>query len=211
MKKIITLLLALCISASTFAAVELTKKQQKQVDKETKALLKNYTKNNWTIFASTSSLEKALSKHLTKLATLDENGYEVVGTADNFKSKNLGHQTAIHNACVIYAGQAGSDVRGRTVTDIIGNASVTAEEADNFYAVYERNIEREIRSEMKESFSIIRETSPGVYEMQSFFIIDREAASKARAHAAQLAMEEVGIPKEHHEKMKSFVRAAFDR
>lgn len=211
MKKLVMLMMALCMAIGTFAAPELTKKQQKQVNKEVKAKMKEFKKDKWKVFGSSSTLENALNKHISTLTALDENGYEVVGTAGNFKSKNVGHQQAINSACVIYAGQAGSSLRGMTTADIKGNGSDLNDEFEHFYAAYQRNVEREIRSEMQESFSIIRETAPGIFELQTYFIINQDAAALARQRAAEAALNESEIAEEHAGKISDFVRKAFER
>lgn len=80
-----------------------------------------------------------LLKHYEKLNSDDgNNAYEVVGTASNFISKNVGHQAAVNNACNNYARQAGSIVKGRIVCDMSANSTDGDEEFEHFYAAYER-------------------------------------------------------------------------
>lgn len=211
MKKLIMMLTALCLTFGASAATELTKKQQKQVNKEVKAKMKEYKKEGWKVFGTTRTLETLLEKHISTLVGLDEDGYEQVGTASNFKSKSVGHQQAVNNACIEYAGKAGSTVRGMTTADVKGNGSDADDEFEHFYAAYQRNVEREIKSEMSETFSIIRETTPGAYEMQAFFIVSESAAAKARIRAAEQAMKETEVAQEHSDKISDFVRKAFER
>ncbi len=205
------LVMAMCLTFGAYAATELTKKQQKQVNKEVKAKMKEYKKEGWKVFGSTRTLDSVLKKHLTSLETLGEDGYEQVGIAGNFKSKSVGHQQAVNNACIEYAGKAGSAVRGLTTSDVKANGSDENDEFEHFYAAYQRNVEREIKNEMNESFSIIRETSPGRYEMQTFFIVSESAAAKARVRAAEQAMKETEVSQAHATKISDFVRKAFER
>ncbi len=211
MKKIMMLLVAVCTILGTAVAEPLTKQQQKQVQKEAKAKLKEYKKDNWKIFGSTRTLESALTDHYTKLTAMGEDGYEIMGTSSNFKSKNIGHQQAVNNACVNYSNEAGSTLKGRVVSDMAANGSdeTAAEEFDHFYGAYERLVEKEIKNEMKESFSVIRDLGNGVYEMQTFFIVNENAASKARVKALENAMKESEAAQRHASTISDFVRKGF--
>ncbi|MDE6119694.1 MAG: hypothetical protein K2F82_07495 [Muribaculaceae bacterium] len=210
MKKFMLLLMTLCITLGA-SATELTKQQQKQINKETKAKLKEYKKEGWKIFGSSSTLEGALNKHYTTLISMAEDGHEVVGVAGNFKSKNIGHQQAVNNACVNYSNEAGSTLKGRVVSDMAANGSdeSAAEEFDHFYAAYERLVEKEIKNEMSESFSIIRDMGNGVFEMQTFFIVNESAASKARIRAMENALKESEAAQRHASSISDFVRKGF--
>lgn len=211
MRKFITMAMALCVVAmSAFAAAEPTKKQQSLIKKEVKAKLKELKKGDWAIFGSARTLEKALTEHISALIT-NEEAYEVSGFANNFTSKNVGHLQAVNNACISYAGMASSSIKGMDVTDMKSNSTNPGDEYDIFYATYQRNVEHEIKNEMKESFSIIHEVSPGIYEMQTFFIVDERRASQARERAALKAMQETNIAKENSEKISDYVRQSFER
>jgi hypothetical protein len=177
--------------------------------KEYKAKMKEYKKEGWTLFGSSRSLDVALLSHYDKLNTLGENGSEVVGVAPRFKSKNVGHQMAINNACLTYAQQAGSAVKGRIVSDMAGDGIDSNAEFDHFYAAYERLVEKEIRGEMSESYSIIRELGGDEYEMQTYFIINEDAACKARIRAMENAARESEAAQKYAQKVSDFVREGF--
>ena len=81
-------------------------------------------------------------------------------------------------------------IKGRVVSDMGADADNLTVEFDHFYAAYERAVEKEIRGEIKESFSIIRKNNDGSYEMQSFFIFNEELALKARIKAFEIAAKE---------------------
>lgn len=211
MKKFLMLLAALCLTFGAYAETELTKKQQKQVQKEVKAKMKEYKKEGWKLFGSSRPLEAVLEAHIGRLVSLGDDGFEQVGVANNFHSKSVGHQQAVNNACVEYAGKAGSAVRGIAETDLKANGSVEGDEFEHFYAAYTRLVEREIKGEMTETYSVIRETSPGNYEMQTFFIVSESAAAKAKERAAREALAETEIAQEHAAKISDYVRRAFER
>lgn len=205
MKKLLMILIAACLVVPAFSQ-STNKELQKALKKEKKEKLKEYKKDGWKIFGSTRSLEVALLKHYDKLAALGEDGSEVSGTATRCKSKNLGHQMAINDACLTYAQRAGSQLQGRVVSDIAGNSTDTAGEFDHFYAAYERLVEKEIKGEMEESFSVIKDNGDGTFEIQSYFVVSESAASKARIRALENAMNESEAAKRHAEQISKFAR-----
>lgn len=210
MKKVIYLLLALCLMAPV-ATVEAqnNKALEKALKKEFKEKKKELKKGKWQIFGSSRSLDVVLLSHYDKLNTMGEDAREIVGIASSFTSKNVGHQMAINNACITYAQQAGSSVKGRIASDMAGDGIDADAEFDHFYAAYERLVEKEIKGEMQESFSIIREKEDGTFEMQTFFIVSEKAASKARIRAMENAAKESAAAQKYAEKVSEFVREGF--
>lgn len=202
------LLMALCLL--TINADAQNKTLEKARKKEYKTKIKEYKKENWKLFGSSRSLDVALLTHYDKLNNLGEDGHEVVGIASKFKSKNVGKQMAINNACLTYAQQAGSQVKGRIVSDMAGDGIDADAEFDNFYAAYERLVEKEIKGEMKESYSIIRDNGDGTSEMQIYFIVSESAASKARIRAMEEAAKESAAAQKYAQKVADFVREGFE-
>ena len=208
MKKLIMLLMAICLVAPQVDAQNKT--LEKAGKKEYKAKMKEYKNENWKLFGSSRSLDVALLTHYDKLNNLGEDGHEIVGVASKFKSKNVGRQMAINNACLTYAQQAGSQVKGRIVSDMAGDGIDADAEFDNFYAAYERLVEKEIKGEMKESYCIIRENKDGTFEMQVYFIVSESAASKARIRAMEAAARESAAAQKYAQKVADFVREGFE-
>lgn len=214
MKKTILILLSLILA---FGVVDAENKQlQKAREKAHKEKMKQYKKDKWTIFGSTKTLELALLEHYDKLNTAGDNANEILGVASRFKSKNVGHQMAINNACNTYAQAAGGNIRGRIVSDMNGDGVDAEGEFDHFYAAYERLVEKEIRGELKESFSVIRCLNPEApvkereYELESYFIVNESAASKARIRAMENALKESEAAQRHAQKISEFVNEAFE-
>ena len=207
MKKIILLLMAFCLMAPAVNAQN--KKLQKAREKECKVKIKEYKKENWKLFGSSRSTDVALLTHYDKLNTLGDDGREVMGVASKFKSKNVGHQMAINNACLTYAQQAGSHIKGRMVSDMSGDGVETDKEFDHFYAAYERLVEKEIKGEMQESYSIIRDNGDGTFEMQTYFIVSEKAATQARIRALENAAKESAAAQIYAQKVSDFVREGF--
>ena len=208
MKKLIMMLMALCMFATATDAQN--KNLEKQLKKEYKKKMKEYKTEGWKLFGSSRSLDVALLTHYDKLTTLGDDGVEVVGIASKFKSKNVGKQMAINNACLTYAQSAGSSVKGRVVSELSGDGIATEGEIDKFYSAYERLVEKEIKGEMKESYSIIREITPGIFELQVYYIVSESAASQARIRAFENAAKESAAAQKYAEKISGFVREGFE-
>lgn len=184
---------------------------QKAMKKEYKTKMKEYKREGWKLFGSSRSLDVALLTHYDKLTQLGENGYEIVGICAKYKSDNVGHQAAINNACNTYARSAGSHVKGRVVSDMASNGDDTSSEFDHFYAAYESLVEKEIRGEMMESYAIYRDLGKGEKTMQVYFIINEDAACKARIRAYENAMKESEAAQKYADKVSNFIKEGFEQ
>ena len=185
MKKIIMFLMAAFIlSVVPASAQELSKSEKKSM----KAKIKEFKKEGWKIFGSTSSIEFALEKHLLKLQS--EDAIEVPGIASSFKSKNVGKQMALNSAMTNYASMMDSEIKGKVVSDMQGDGEFSETEFEKFYAAFKRSVQTTIKDELKESFSIIRDKGNGTSEMQTFYVVDKKAASQARVRALEQAGKE---------------------
>ena len=182
---------------------------EKALKKEYKTKMKEYKKEGWKVFGTSRSLEVALLTHYDKLSTLGENGYEVVGICARYKSDNIGHQSAINNACNTYARNAGSAVKGRVLSDMASNGDDTSSEFDHFYAAYETLVEKEIKGELQESYSIYKILGNGEKTMQTYFIVNEDAATKARIRAYENALKESEAAQKYADKVSKFVREGF--
>lgn len=212
MKKIFVALMSIFLVCGV-ASAELTKDQKKQVKKEVSNKMKEFKKENWKIFGSTNTLEGALTAHITAKTEMGADGHEVVGLADNFKSKNLGKQQATHSACVQYAQESGSSLKGQVESKLGGNGSSTTGggEFDVFYAAFERSLQHTIQNELRESFSIIKELPGGTYDMQTFYLVNEEAATRARVRAVEDAVKESKLPEKQATSITIMVREEYDK
>ena len=211
MKKVLAILLAVLFILPAAYAADPAKQLKKAKEKERKEVMKRLKKEQWSLLGSSRSLEVALLSHWTELDALGADGKEIVGISTRTKSKTIGQQMATNAACINYAQEAGSAVKGRALTDMAGSGVDTDKEFENFYAAYERLVEKEIRGEMKQSFSLIRTNADGTFEVQSFYIISEDAASKARIRAFENATKESEAAQKHADKISEFVRAGFDQ
>lgn len=185
MKKIIMFLMAaFMLSVVPATAQELSKSGKKAL----KAKVKEFNKEGWKIFGSTSTLDYALERHMIKMQS--EDAIEVPGIASSFKSKNVGKQMALNSAMTNYASMMDSEIKGKVVSDMQGDGEFSETEFEKFYAAFKRSVQTTIKDELKESFSIIRDKGNGTNEMQTFFIVDKHAASQARVRALEQAGKE---------------------
>lgn len=209
MKKFIAIILAVIVMIPAALAADTNKQLKKARDKERKEVVKRLKKGGWEIFGSTRSLDVALLSHWDKLDKSDD-AREQVGISTRSKSKNVGMQMAINNACTSYASKAGSSIKGRLVSDLAGDGIDTDAEFEHFYAAYERLVEKEIKGEMDQSFSVIRTNPDGTYEIETYFIISEAAASKARIRAAEQALKESEAAQRYADKVSEFVSEGFE-
>ena len=185
MKKIIMFLMAaFMLSVVPATAQELSKSGKKAL----KAKVKEFNKEGWKIFGSTSTLDYALERHMIKMQS--EDAIEVPGIASSFKSKNVGKQMALNSAMTNYASMMDSEIKGKVVSDMQGDGEFSETEFEKFYAAFKRSVQTTIKDELKESFSVMRDKGNGTYEMQSFFIVNKTAASQARVRALEQAGKE---------------------
>lgn len=177
----------------------------KAMKKEYKAKMKEYKKEGWKIIASSHTLEVELLQHYEKLKA--ENTSELVGAVSNCQSINVCRQAALNNAAAYYASLAGSQLKGRIVSDMAVNQSFQdgIEEFDKLYAAYERLVEKEIKGEIQESYTIIRTNEFGNKEVQTFYIVNEEAAVKARIRAWENAIKESEAAQKYASEVSKFV------
>ena len=94
-------------------------------------------------------------------------------------------------------------------TIMAGDGVEASDEFEHFYAAYERAVESEIKGEMQESCSIIRDNGDGTYEMQVYYIVSESAASKARIRALENMAKESAAAQQYAEKVSEFVKEGF--
>lgn len=185
----------------------------KAIKKEYKAKMKQFKKEKWELYGSSRTLEVTLAKYYEAMEA-NPNVREIMGNAARFKSKTVGHQSAINDACRTYAQQCGSIVKGRVDSDLASDGLDVNSEFDHFYAAFERLVEKEIQGELQEKFSIIRQIGSdkdeAIYEMQTYFLVDEDAASKARIRAYEQALKESEAAQKMATKIGDFVKAGFE-
>ena len=216
MKKLgmfLMLLVAMAVAMPSNSYGQYDKMKKKAQKKEYKTKMKQFKKEGWTVYGTSHSMDVALLEHYEALQ--EDGAEEIVGVASAFKSKNVGKQAAMNSAINEYARKAQSFVQGRIVSDMFNNSDDVPEEFDKFYAAYESMVVKEIKGELKPSFSVIRtkgkdEKGNEIYEMQTYFIVNEDQAAKARIRAMEEAMKESELAQKYAEKVSGFVREGFD-
>lgn len=207
------LLVAMAVAMPSNSYGQYDKMKKKAQKKEYKTKMKQFKKEGWTVYGTSHSMDVALLEHYEALQ--EDGAEEIVGVASAFKSKNVGKQAAMNSAINEYARKAQSFVQGRIVSDMFNNSDDVPEEFDKFYAAYESMVVKEIKGELKPSFSVIRtkgkdEKGNEIYEMQTYFIVNEDQAAKARIRAMEEAMKESELAQKYAEKVSGFVREGFD-
>ena len=206
MKKLFLLFL---VSVCLFEVSAQNKTLAKALKKEYKAKMKEYKNEGWKITASSRSLDVALLLHYEKLS--DENTRELVGTVSNCRSINVCRQAALNNAAAYYASLAGSHLKGRVVSDLGVNQSDNdaTTEFDKLYAAYERCVEKEIKGEIQESYTISRTSDTGEKELQTYFTVNEDEATKARIRAWENAQRESEAAQKYATEVSKFINEGF--
>ena len=168
--------------------------------------LKEYKRAGWELYASSQTMKDALRNHYKALER--EGTFEVVGTANGIQNESVGRQLAWTNACISYVQQAGNLLRGRVDTDGY-TASGKKSDFVNFYAAFETLLQKEIRGEMKPSFTLIRYNDDGTSDIMSFFVVDEEAAVQARIRAMEHAAKESEAARNIASRIREFVKEGF--
>ncbi|MBO4561055.1 MAG: hypothetical protein J5705_03685 [Bacteroidaceae bacterium] len=211
MKKLVYLVMAVLLIAPVENVA--AQKLSKAIKKEYKAKMKQLKKEKWELYGSSRTLEVTLGKYYEQMDA-NPNVREIMGYAARFMSKTVGHQSAINDACRTYAQQCGSTVKGRIDSDLASDGLDVQSEFDHFYAAFERLVEKEIQGELQEKFSLIRqidkENGKPIYEMQTYFLVDEEAATQARIRAYENALKESEAAQKMANKIGDFVKAGFE-
>lgn len=201
MKKLIMILMALCLIAPV-AMADLTPKQEKLCNKNAKTRAKELKKQGYTVMG-TLPLEDVLYKHYAKL---EMGANEQMGNGHS-KSKNNGRQMCLTSAMSEYASKAVSQIKGRSVTDAYGNEVDTENDPEfaRFYAAYERLTQKEIKGELQESFTVVKENSDGSFDFQMYMLVDENKALARRQKALQDAAAESNLAQGYAKQVSEFI------
>jgi hypothetical protein len=204
MKKLVLMLMAVTMMLPIANAQELTKQQAKAVKKEVSKKMKEFKKGGFEIFGSSRTLETMLTKHFTTLEAEGENVIEVVGFS-TAKSANLAATAAQNSAANRYATTAGQLVKGRVLSDMASDIANQEVEFDKFYAAFEGKVQQEIKGELRPSFNVAKQNADGTISVEAYYIVDEEAASRARIKAFELSKNESAAAQKYAQKISDFV------
>ena len=200
------------MAAPQEVCAQLTKKQQKQLQKERnkqyKNKIKEYRATNWKLGASSRTIEVALLEHYAKLA--EEGNEEFVGEVSQCQSINVCKQFALTNALNRYSTLASGHVKGRIETMMRADANMPQVEMDKFIAAYENLVKAEVGGVLTESYSIVKDSKDGkTKEYKTFFILNEQAAMTARKRAMERSLLETRIAVKEAEEISKFVNEGF--
>lgn len=196
MKKLFSIFTAVallfCFGATTVNAEvrELTKSEQKAIEKDSKNRAKELKKEGWRPLASTSTLEFQLVKYRKYLAQDEDNRISIVGIALSSNNK-IGRDNAMSAGIANYAVRAKAQVIGKLKSVMSSDFNnVTKDEIDRFGAAYEAAVNVHISSLVKEHFVLIRDDKGGMNEYNVFMSLDETEAKQAREQALREARQQ---------------------
>ena len=199
MKKLVMILMAFCLTMPVAVNA-----QSKMVKKQVKAKLKEYEKEGYKVFGTSQTLEAVLTKHYTKLEEKDGKIVEIPGFGVA-KSYNLAATAAQGSAAQRYAGMCSAQIKGRMLQDMASDVADNAAEFDKFYAAYEAKIEQEIRGELRPSVSVKKELPDGRIRVEAYYLVDEDAASRARVNAFKNSQAESAAAQKYAQRVSDFV------
>lgn len=204
MKKLVLMLMAVCMTFTVAQAQELTKAQAKTVNKEVKKKLKDYKKKGYEIFGSSRTLEAMLTKHLSTLEAKEGKVVEVVGFSQA-KSRNLAATAAQNSAANRYATTCSQQIKGRVLADMAADVANQEAEFDKFYAAFEGKVQQEIKGELRQSFAVAKQNEDGTISVEAYYLVDDDAATRARINALKNSQQESAIAQKYAQKLSDFV------
>lgn len=204
MKKLVLMLMAVTMMLPMANAQELTKQQAKAVKKEVSKKMKEYKKKGYEIFGTTLTLETKLTQHFTQMWSKGDQVVEVPGFSQA-KSRNLALNAAQNSAAARYATSAGQLVKGRVLSDEALNTGDLTAEFDKFYAAFEGKVQQEIKGELRPSFSVAKQNDDGTISVEAYYLVDEDAASRARIRAFEISKNESAAAQKYAQKISDFV------
>ena len=194
MKKIIaifaTFMMLISGGMGTIEAQQLTKSQEKAIQKDAKKRAKELKKAGWEPLASSQTMEYALIKYRTYIETDEENRIPITGIALGQNNK-IGRDNATHAGIANYAARAKAQIVGKLKSVASSDANKTSqEEIDRFGEAYESAVNTSIGSLATEHFTLVRipkKKEGDTKEYNVFMPIDETAARKDREEAAREA------------------------
>ncbi len=199
MKKIIMLLMALCLAMPAMHA-ELSGKQIKANEKLAKTRAKEFKKKGYDVMGSLP-LEAALLKHYNKVEEFEFQEFE--GNSTRTKSKSNGRTMAQTDALRNYATAMQTDIAGKN--RLLADAGIPEAEREQLSTAFITETQTQVRGELQESYALIKDNGDGTYEIQIMYILNPEAATNAKARAVEKLIEEQQLQGE----LAKVVREAF--
>lgn len=165
--------------------------------------LAEYKTAGWQIQGSSRTMRGLLTMVIDKMNENPEL-IEITGTANNFTVVSNGKEAAASNASNRYAASATRLVKGRIENDS-KLVQALGEERDKLYAAYSSSVERLIRGELKEAYTLMRTRPDGKFDCEIHYLIDEAKAKAARDAAIAEAQKEIAADQKFGNDIKSYV------
>jgi Tfp pilus assembly ATPase PilU len=78
-------------------------------------------------------------------------------------------------------------------------------EFDKFYAAFEGKVQQEIKGELRPSFAVAKQNADGTISVEAYFLVDDDAASRARINAFKNSQTESAVAQKYAQKISNFV------
>lgn len=208
MKKITIMIFAMFIAMVSLTAqsnnnVKTTKQEAKAAKKEAKAAAKQLKAEGFKLL-ELGDLQMQLQDYLVRAKAGCQ---QIVGTADHSMNINLGKTTALNNAINEYATLSGGVVKGRITTN---TSNISGQQADDIVAAYERLVLKEIKDEIKNCITLVRDNKKD-YEVRVYCLVDYDTAHAAKMKAMKLALEELNLAQEFGSSISDWVDEGLEK
>lgn len=202
MKKLIIIAAALLVAVSPLGAQ--TKRELRSAKLEAASAAKTIRKGKFKM-VELGDVNTRLEQFFVKV---NSGCTQVASLADGCVTENLAKLTALNNAAVEYASNAGGTVRGRITSDA---STITGEQVDAIVAAYERLVLKEIKGELVPFITLMRSNKKGGYDARVYCIVDQESVHQARMRAIQLALEETRMAERYGSQISDWIDEGFDK
>lgn len=176
----------------------------KGIQGEIEEKLAEYKSNGWQVQGTSRTMRALVSMAIGKLDE-DPELIEITGTANNFAVISNGKEAAASNASNRYAASATRLVQGRIANDS-KLVQALGEERDKLYAAYSSSVERLIRGELKEAYTLIRTRPDGKFDCEIHYLVDEAKAKATREEAMREAQKEIRSDQEFGNQIHDYVK-----
>lgn len=194
-KKIISLVIALLFALSPLSAQ--SKREVRAIKKEAKAMARQLEEDGFRS-VDFGALEPLIENYLFG-ARLGHT--QIIGTANQSRSLNLGKITAFTNAINEHVSMISADVTGRISSN---SSSIDGKEREDIIAAFERKVQSEVKGEVRTCFTVIRERK-NRYDVRVYCLVDYDAAHAAHMRAMKMALEELELTQEYGDALSDWI------
>lgn len=192
------------LTAAAVLGAQTTREEFKSAKTEAAAAVKTIRKEKFQM-VELGDLQKRMEHFFIKV---NSGCTQVVGMSEGCTTANLAKMTALNNAVVDYASNAGGIVRGRIASDA---STLTPDQVDAIVAAYERLVLKEMKGELVPYVTLIRSKKKGGYDSRVYCYVDVESAHTARLRAMELALEETRMAEKYGTQISDWIDEGFDK